>query len=188
VSRGHEASLAQGEEYISVDIEASGPIPGEYSMLSIGACPVRDPEVGFYDELRPTSNRYVSEALEVSGFSLIRLREYGTDPAETMASFRGWIKEVCAGQRPIFVGYNASFDWAFVNWYFHVFLQDNPFGIGGVDELSHITWDCRVADGLIPRPVNSLPTSNPNAHRHTTLLMMLRPGGDLQQYAHGAAW
>lgn len=24
--------------YISVDIEADGPIPGEYSMLSIGAC------------------------------------------------------------------------------------------------------------------------------------------------------
>ena len=28
------------DTYISVDIEASGPVPGEYSMLSLGACVV----------------------------------------------------------------------------------------------------------------------------------------------------
>src|SRR5438552_192307 len=34
-------STSRGEEvYISVDIEASGPIPGEYSLLSLGACVV----------------------------------------------------------------------------------------------------------------------------------------------------
>ena len=26
------------DNYFSVDIEASGPIPGEYSMLSLGVC------------------------------------------------------------------------------------------------------------------------------------------------------
>ncbi|SSH65668.1 Uncharacterised protein [Klebsiella pneumoniae] len=26
------------EIFVSVDVEASGPIPGKYSMLSIGAC------------------------------------------------------------------------------------------------------------------------------------------------------
>jgi len=31
------------------------------------------------------------------------------------------------------VGFNASFDWAFVNWYFHIFLGENPFGIGALD-------------------------------------------------------
>ncbi|HUJ72080.1 MAG TPA: exonuclease domain-containing protein, partial [Verrucomicrobiae bacterium] len=34
---------------------------------------------------------------------------------------------------PVFVGFNASFDWAFVNWYFYNFLDRNPFGIGGID-------------------------------------------------------
>ncbi|MGL1984483.1 3'-5' exonuclease, partial [Escherichia coli] len=30
------------EIFISVDIEASGPVPGKYSLLSIGACLVSD--------------------------------------------------------------------------------------------------------------------------------------------------
>lgn len=133
MSRGRKVSPDGGEEYISVDVEASGPIPGEYSMLSVGACLVRDFDEGFYAELRPTSDRYVSEALDVSKLSLSRLREHGTDPQEAMASLRDWITNVCADRRPVFVGFNASFDWAFVNWYFHTFLDDNPFGIGGVD-------------------------------------------------------
>jgi hypothetical protein len=31
------------EIFVSVDVEASGPIPGKYSMLSIGACVAFDP-------------------------------------------------------------------------------------------------------------------------------------------------
>ena len=38
------------EVYISVDIEAAGPVPGEYSMLSIGATVVGDLEAWFYAE------------------------------------------------------------------------------------------------------------------------------------------
>jgi hypothetical protein len=43
------------ERYFSVDIESSGPIPGKYSMLSLGACAVDDPDVAFYVEFKPTS-------------------------------------------------------------------------------------------------------------------------------------
>lgn len=52
------ASKLKDEEFISVDIEASGPIPGEYSMLSIGACQVDNIDNAFYVELRPISNAY----------------------------------------------------------------------------------------------------------------------------------
>ena len=31
---------AQREIFVSVDVETAGPIPGEYSLLSIGACDV----------------------------------------------------------------------------------------------------------------------------------------------------
>jgi DNA polymerase III epsilon subunit-like protein len=138
----HEAS----EAYISIDIEAAGPIPGEYSMLSLGACLVEAPETTFYAEFRPVSDRYVPEALNVGGLSLERLREVGCDPAEAMASLRDWVDEVAGERRAVFVGFNASFDWAFVNWYFHVFLGTNPFGIGALDikayymGLSGVTW------------------------------------------------
>ncbi|RLA29121.1 MAG: 3'-5' exonuclease, partial [Gammaproteobacteria bacterium] len=35
------------EVYLSVDVETSGPIPGEYSLLTIGACDVSDPKQTF---------------------------------------------------------------------------------------------------------------------------------------------
>ncbi len=121
------------EAYISVDIEAAGPVPSEYSMLSLGACLVDALETTFYIELRPTTERFISEALHVSGLSLERLRATGYEPAEAMALLRDWVLRVASGRRPVFVGFNATFDWSFVNWYFHVYLGENPFGIGALD-------------------------------------------------------
>ena len=40
------------EIFVSVDVETAGPIPGEYSLLSIGACPVFDPDNGYRDEYK----------------------------------------------------------------------------------------------------------------------------------------
>ena len=34
---------------------------------------------------------------------------------------------------PIFVCFNAPFDWAFINYYFHRFLGSNPFGFTALD-------------------------------------------------------
>ena len=51
------------EILISVDIEASGPIPGEYSMLALGACVVGAPEQSFYVELKPLHGGFQEEAL-----------------------------------------------------------------------------------------------------------------------------
>ena len=38
-----------------------------------------------------------------------------------------WVAEV-GGGRPMFISDNNGFDWQFVNWYFHHFLGNNPFG------------------------------------------------------------
>ena len=38
------------ETYISVDVEAAGPIPGAYSLLAIGACVVGNINKTFYIE------------------------------------------------------------------------------------------------------------------------------------------
>ncbi|RXD91723.1 DNA polymerase III subunit epsilon, partial [Xanthomonas perforans] len=55
------------EIFVSVDIEASGPIPGEFSLLSIGAVLVDRPETSFYLELKPEDTRHDPEALAVTG-------------------------------------------------------------------------------------------------------------------------
>jgi ribonuclease T len=128
---------ARGEAYISVDIEAAGPIPAQYSMLSLGACSVTSPDNSFYVELRPVTEAFIPEALRVSHLSLGQLALSGRDPAAAMAEFRDWIGQVAGDRRPVLVGFNASFDWSFVNWYFHTFFGENPFGIGGIDIKSY---------------------------------------------------
>ena len=125
---------ADKEIFVSVDIEASGPIPGKYSMLSIGACLSSNPEEQFFCYLKPISEEFVPAALEVTGLSLDKLRKEGLEPAEAMSQFKAWVESLAgADQSVVFVGFNASFDWSFVNYYFHQYLGENPFGIAALD-------------------------------------------------------
>jgi len=54
--------------YIMIDIESDGPIPGDYSMISFGAVLVNnDLNETFYGRLKPISEKFIPEALAVSG-------------------------------------------------------------------------------------------------------------------------
>lgn len=123
----------QLEKYISVDIEASGPIPGIYSLLSLGACVVGETATNFYREFKPVTKAFTAQALEVSGLSLIKLEKEGIEPAAGMAEFEAWAKRVSGESRLVFVAFNATFDWSFSHWYFIKFLGRDPFGISGLD-------------------------------------------------------
>jgi ribonuclease T len=135
------------EAYISVDIEAAGPFPPTYSMLSLGAVAVDVPQATFYVELRPVNENSVPGAMKVVGRTLEYFAQAGHDPEDAMAAFRGWLGSVTKSGRPVFVGFNAAFDWAFVNFYFYQYLGENSFGIGGIDiksyymGLSGCTWE-----------------------------------------------
>ena len=122
--------MARPESYISVDIEADGPIPGEYSMLSLGAASVDKPERSFYVELRPISDRYVADALAVSGLDRDRLIEEGSAPESAMTAFLAWIDE--AAGKPVFVSF-SSWDWIFVYYYLLRFGGRSPFGHSSLD-------------------------------------------------------
>lgn len=135
------------EIFISVDIEASGPIPGAYSMLSLGACVVGEPDKSFYAELRPISNAELEGAMRVIGRPLAEFTAKGSDPLVVMRAFGRWIAHVSGELSPVFVGFNATFDWAFVNWYFHTYTGENPFGVAGADIKSYymgltgVSWE-----------------------------------------------
>lgn len=125
---------ASEEIFISVDVETSGPVPGEYSMLTLGACLVDDDAVTFEMSLKPIGAGFDPEAMKVTGLSLKTLEREGLAPGEAMAGFAEWIARVSEGMgRPVMVGFNAPFDWSFVNYYFHSFLGSNPFGFTCVD-------------------------------------------------------
>jgi hypothetical protein len=113
-----------------VDVESDGPVPGRYSMVSFGAVLV-EPSLSqtFYGQTRPISDKFIPDALAVSGHSREQHLAFD-DPAAVMARFRDWIAETSQG-RPIFVSDNVAFDWQWINYYFHTTLGENPFGHSG---------------------------------------------------------
>lgn len=122
------------EVFLSVDVETSGPIPGEFSMLTIGACNVYNLEQVFSCEMKPISANADPKALEVTGLSLETLAVEGLPPEIAMKLFQNWVLEVAGNDStPVFVGLNAPFDWSFVNYYFHRYLKSNPFGFAALD-------------------------------------------------------
>jgi len=112
---------------IMVDIEADGPIPGDYSMVTFGAVVV-EPSLSktFYGELRPISDNWIPEALGVGGYTREQTEKFN-DPFDVMTEFRYWINKNSVG-RPEFISDNNGFDYMFMHWYFHHFLQEDPFG------------------------------------------------------------
>lgn len=132
------------ECWISVDVEADGPCPGQYSLVSIGAVVVDDLEKTFYCEMQPERKiyrtiskietwpdgdnieeeeyyedftPYIPAALAVSGFT----REQHCAmpyPLVGINDFRNWVKQVAGDRRPVFWSDNNGFDWQFVNYYF----------------------------------------------------------------------
>ncbi len=115
-----------------MDVEADGPIPGDYSMVSFGAVIV-EPSLSrtFYGRLKPVSEKWVPEALAVSGHSREETLAFPL-AEQVMAEFKGWLGQNAKGQ-PRFVSDNNGFDWQFINWYFHHFLGENPFGFSSTN-------------------------------------------------------
>ena len=113
--------------YIMVDVETDGPIPADYSMICFGAIVVDEKlDKTFYGQLKPISDQWLPDALEISGFT--RQETLNFQDAETvMEDFRNWISEH-SNKQPIFISDNNGFDWQFINYYFYHFLGTNPFG------------------------------------------------------------
>ena len=122
------------EVLISVDVEASGDSPSNGSLLSIGACLVEDPTVGIYLELKPVPGTpWSAEAEGVHKLSREYLAGNALEPIDAMCRLDAWVTEQADGRWPVFVGFNAPFDWMFVADAFWRYLGRNPFGISALD-------------------------------------------------------
>ena len=143
-----ERELAAVVFYLSLDVEASGPFPGLYSLVSVGCVPVLPPDVNngiwhlsektFYCEFKPLEGAgELAAATEVHGLSDEHLQEKGLDAREGIQNLADYL----AGLRlsvPKFMtaAWPASFDQPFIGYYAQRFLGSNPFGYACLDIAS----------------------------------------------------
>ncbi len=72
------------------------------------------------------------------GLDVTRLEKEGAEPREAMVRLAEWVGEQNrpGPERPVFVGHNAVFDWAYIAYYYAHFDLANPFGYKGIDTKS----------------------------------------------------
>lgn len=115
---------------IVVDVESDGPIPPVYSMVCFGAIIVESNlDKTFYGQTKPISKEYQEDTLKISGFTREQ-HETFDDPYNVMVKFSYWIKQN-SKDKPVFISDNPCYDWQWINYYFHYFIGENPFGYSG---------------------------------------------------------
>ncbi|MDB6110233.1 MAG: exonuclease [Pedosphaera sp.] len=143
--------------FIIVDVASDGPIPAEFSMVCFGAVLFDEPlDKSFYGQTRPNSDRFVPQALAVSGFSREQHMVFD-DPKMVMESFAAWLDPHAKG-RAVFVSDNVAFDWQCINYYFHRFLGRNPSGFPGAGSVTFMPASSKTR----PRRLSGKSIASPN--------------------------
>jgi len=118
-----------------IDVESDGPVPSLNSMVCFGAVRVDiDADqltTTFYGQTKPLEGaESIPESLSISGFSKEQHKTF-PEPAVTMWEFSVWLQKTNIGGRPIMFSDNLAYDWQWINYYFHRYLGNNPFGYSG---------------------------------------------------------
>lgn len=116
--------------FFVVDVESDGPIPYKNSMICFGAVRVDEKlNTTFYSKVKPIFDTatYEPNVLAISGFS--REQHLAFDDARSeMIRFKEWIMDYNISKRPVFISDNPAYDWQWINFYFHYYDIENPFG------------------------------------------------------------
>ncbi len=126
------------EIYISTDVEADGPIPGQNSMLSFGsAAYFKNKELVSTFEANleclegakpdPETSKWWSTQTEAWEYCRSNLQE----PKSVMQNYVKWLNSLPG--KPVFVGYPVSYDFMFVYWYLMKFVGSSPFSHSALD-------------------------------------------------------
>lgn len=130
------------ETYISIDVEADGPIPGYNSMLSFGAVafkvkhPSKDIEVldVFKTNLELLPNAVQDQDTMAwwasNNEAYQNTRKDCQDPKIAMEKFATWLLKF---NRPTAVGYPVAYDFMFIYWYLMRFVGKSSFSHSALD-------------------------------------------------------
>ena len=124
--------------YISFDVETNGPVPGPFSMLSIGCAAFEYPKkmVGTFErnlETLPDAGENLDTMNWWKGFpeAYAATRENTVSPESAMIDLLVWSKSL--GKKTVFAAYPAGFDFTFLYWYMVNFTTSNSFAFSCVD-------------------------------------------------------
>ena len=130
--------------YCCIDVEASGPVPALYDLVSIGAVAVVQLPGGrhavashepFYCELQPQGGAEDEGATRIHGLTRDHLKREGIALKDGLERLNAWAEAVrgASGAKLVFVGHNAPFDWSFVHYSYHAAGVPSPWGWKALD-------------------------------------------------------
>ncbi len=167
------------DAYFSADVETDGPIPGPFSILSFalvfagsfdGRHFLRPHDYGqrIYKELKPISQNFEPEALQVNGLDRNRLCLEGEPPEKAMTEACRWVKAVAGLAMPVLVAYPLSFDWSWLYWYFIRFsVEGSPFAYSRCFDIKTalaVKAAIPISDAGRSRVGPSLRSKHPHTH------------------------
>ena len=129
------------EIYFSIDIETDGQAPGLSSILPLGCAaflPTSDEPIGTWQRNYtplPDAESDAETLLWWRGFPDVwsQLQKDRILPALATAEFAEWIKTIAGDNKAIAAAWPASWDWAFVYYYFRRFNVRSTFGHSALD-------------------------------------------------------
>ena len=126
------------EIYVSTDVETDGPIPGPYSMLSLGSAAYTAEKkllstfsVNLKELPGATSHPETMKWWETQPEAWAECRTNLVDPETAMKQYLSWLEKLPG--KPVFVGYPVVYDFMFVNWYLVNFTGQSPFSYSALD-------------------------------------------------------
>jgi hypothetical protein len=126
------------EIFIGTDIEADGPIPGIYSMLSFGSAaylPDKTLVSTFSANLETlpeaTTHPDTMAWWQTQPEAWAACRQNLQTPEAAMRQYVEWLKALPG--KPVFLAYPATFDFMFVYWYLIRFTGESPFSHSAID-------------------------------------------------------
>jgi hypothetical protein len=130
--------MKNSEIFVSTDIESNGPIPGDNSMLSLGAAaftPDGQMISTFYATLETlpgsTANIDTMNWWAENQAAYDETRKNTKPAAQAMQEYVAWVNSLPG--KPVFVGYPAGFDFLYVYWYIIHFGLKSPFSFSALD-------------------------------------------------------
>lgn len=131
------------ETFVSIDIETDGPIPGEFSMLSLAAVAF-DPNANVLGEfevnLLPTGRLQDERTMTEFWAKHPEAWEYATrdpqDPFKALHAFVDWVEGLPG--RKTAVCAPAGFDWTFIYYYLIKYAGRSPFSFSCLDVKTYV--------------------------------------------------